>query len=162
MSSIANAYKLQIDKLQRQINTLILENKKLNKILTEGPIWGEGPWEDIIRDQSIPSPQISPQTPIQYNPYSNLLNRSRGEYSPRPSWAYSGSGNQSGGITPEQYTNHAYQVIMGMMEDAVYQGVIDSSMVSQLAGQAFATWVAGGPSALINFLNQNNIPFQQN
>jgi hypothetical protein len=160
MSSIASAYKLQIGKLQREINTLILENKELKKILTEGPIWGEGSWEDVIRDQSMPSAENSPQTPINYNPYSNLLNR--GETSRKPSSAYSGSGNQSGGITPEQYTQHAYQVIMGIMQDAVDQGVIEAGSMSQLAGQAFATWVAGGPSALINFLNQNNIPFEQN
>ena len=42
------------------------------------------------------------------------------------------------------------------------QGAIDAGSVSQLAGQAFATWVAGGPNALMNFLNQNNIPFEQN
>jgi len=159
MSSIANAYKLQISNLERTVNKLILENKKLKSYLSEGPIWGgDDTWEAVIRDQSIPNVQNSPQAPINWNPYSNLLNR--GEMSRNPQSAYSGSGNQ-GGITPEQYTAHAYQVIMGIMQDAVDQGIIDSSMLSQLAGQAFATWVAGGPSALINFLNQNNIPFQQ-
>jgi hypothetical protein len=50
---------------------------------------------------------------------------------------------------------------MGIMQDAVDSGAIDPSSMSQLAGQAYATWVAGGPSALENFLNQNNIPFQK-
>lgn len=159
MSSIISAYNIQIKKLENQLKNLILENRKIKKILTEGPIWGEGSWEDVIRDQSMPSAQDSPQTPINYNPYSNLLNRR--ETSRKPSWAYGGSGNQSGGITPEQYAQHAYQVIMGIMQDAVDQGIIDAGSMSQLAGQAFATWVAGGPSALANFLNQNNIPFTQ-
>jgi hypothetical protein len=178
MSSISNAYKFQIEKLTNQINKLILENKKIRNVLkktysrkfrnvlSEGPFWGEGSegsWEDVIRDQSIPSPQNAPLAPINYNSYSNLLNR--GETSPIP---YSnllnrqpGSENQGGSITSQQYTQYAYNAIMGIMQDAVDQGIIDSGSISQLAGQAFATWVAGGPSALANFLTQNNIPFQR-
>jgi hypothetical protein len=177
MSSISNAYKFQIEKLTNQINKLILENKKIRNVLkktysrkfrnvlSEGPIWGEGSWEDVIRDQSIPSPQNAPLAPINYNsygetspisvgritsrPYSNLLNRQPG------------SENQGGSITSQQYTQYAYNAIMGIMQDAADQGIIDSGSISQLAGQAFATWVTGGPSALANFLTQNNIPFQR-
>jgi hypothetical protein len=159
MSSIANAYKIQIDKLQRRINTLILENKNLNKILTEGPTWGEELWRDLIADPNTAYASSDAQTP-------QNLNQNTSAYSNRQTqlgFAASNRGNQGnqGGITPEQYTAHTYQVIMGIMQDAVDQGVIDAGSVSQLAGQAFATWVAGGPSALMNFLNQNNIPFQQ-
>jgi hypothetical protein len=168
MSSISNAYKFQIEKLTNQINKLILENKKIRNVLkktysrkfrnvlSEGPIWGEGSWEDVIRDQSIPSPQNAPLAPINYNSYSNLLNR--GETSNLLN-RQPGSENQGGSITSEQYTQYAYNAIMGIMQDAADQGIIDSGSISQLAGQAFATWVAGGPSALANFLTQNNIPF---
>jgi hypothetical protein len=159
MSSIASAYKLQIEKLSKQINSLILENKELKKIINEGPIWGEGSWRDLIGDPNIAYSATDAQTasPNQYT--STVSNRT----SPAVSgFAASSRGNQgSGGITPEQYTAHAYQVIMGIMQDAVAQGIINQDMVSQLAGQAYATWVAGGPSALENFLNQNNIPFQK-
>jgi hypothetical protein len=141
----------------------IADEEKIRNVLSEGPIWGEGSWEDVIRDQSIPSPQNAPLAPINYNsygetspisvgritsrPYSNLLNRQPG------------SENQGGSITSEQYTQYAYNAIMGIMQDAADQGIIDSGSISQLAGQAFATWVTGGPSALANFLTQNNIPF---
>jgi len=36
MSSISNAYKLQIEKLTNKINRLILENRKLNNFICEG------------------------------------------------------------------------------------------------------------------------------
>jgi hypothetical protein len=160
---------------QSLTNSSIFDEEKIRNVLSEGPIWHEGPWEDVIRDQSIPSPQTEPEAPlapINYNPYSNifdrfidLLNREEGETSPIP---YSnllnrqpGSENQGGSITSEQYTQYAYNFIMGIIQDAADQGIINSGSISQLAGQAFATWVAGGPSALANFLTQNNIPFQR-
>jgi len=164
MSSITSAYKLQISKLYKEINTLILENKKLHQILTEGPIWGEGPHEDLIADPNTAYARHDAQVAQQnLNQNTSVSSSSR---RPQTELGFAASrqnqGNQGGGMTPEQYTQHAYQVIMGIMQDAVDQGIIDAGSMSQLASQAFATWVAGGPNALINFLNQNNIPFEQN
>jgi hypothetical protein len=127
--------------------------------LNEGPIWDQGEWRDLIGDPNTAYASTDAQTASQ-NPYtSTVSNRT----SPAVlGFAPSSRGNQgSGGITPEQYTAHTYQVIMGIMQDAVDSGIISQDMMSQLAGQAHATWVAGGPSALENFLNQNNIPFQK-
>ena len=131
---------------------------KIRKVLTEGPIWDQGTYDDQIADPNTAYASTDAQTP-QMNPNQNTSTYSNRQLG----FAASNRGNQGnqGGITPEQYTAHAYQVIMGMMQDAVDQGIIDAGSMSQLAGQAYATWVAGGPSALINFLNQNNIPFQQ-
>ena len=161
MSSIASAYKLQIEKLSYQVNSLILENRKLKRILNEGPIWGEGEWRDLIADPNTAYASTDAQTasPNSYN--STVSNRTSPAVSGfLPTNNRGNRGNQgSGGITPEQYTAHAYQIIMGIMQDAVDGGIISQDMMSQLAGQAYATWVAGGPSALENFLNQNNIPF---
>ena len=159
MSSIASAYKLQIEKLSYQVNSLILENRKLKRILNEGPIWGEGEWRDLIADPNTAYASTDAQTASPNSYTSTVSNRT----SPAVSgFAASSRGNRgSGGITPEQYTAHAYQIIMGIMQDAVDSGIISQDMMSQLAGQAYATWVAGGPSALENFLNQNNIPFQK-
>ena len=160
MSSIANAYKLQIGKLERTVNKLILENKRLKSYLSEGPIWGEGDHRDIIGDPNTAYSSTEAEM-AQINPSQSTSAYSNRQQTQLGFAASRGNQENQGGITPEQYTAHAYQVIMGMMQDAVDQGIIDAGSMSQLAGQAYATWVAGGPSALANFLNQNNIPFQQ-
>jgi len=137
------------------------------RLIKEGPTWGEGTYEDLIADPNAAYAQHAAQTP-QQNPNQNTsVSSSRpqtqfGFAASRGNQGNQGGGNQGGGITPEQYTQHAYQVIMGILQDAVDQGIIDAGSISQLAGQAFATWVAGGPNALMNFLNQNNIPFEAN
>ena len=144
---------------QRKIRQLEEENRQLRKVLTEGPTWGETDHRDIIGDPNTPYASTEAEM-AQINP-----NQSTSTYSNRQQtqlrFAASRGNQNSNVITPGQYTTHAYQVIMGIMQDAVDQGIIDAGSMSQLAGQAFATWVAGGPSALANFLNQNNIPFQQ-
>lgn len=157
MSSITSAYKLQIENLENKLKRLILENKRLKSYLSEGPIWGEGDYRDVIGDPNTAYASTEAEMAQPNQTTSAYRQQTQIEFAP------SNKGNQGnqGGITPEQYTAHAYQVIMGIMQDAVEQGIIDSGSVSQLAGQAYATWVAGGPSALANFLNQNNIPFQQ-
>ena len=131
--------------------------------MNEGPTWGETDHRDIIGDPNTAYSSTEAEM-AQINPnQSTSVSSSRPQTQQTQLGFAASRGNQEnqGGITPEQYTAHAYQVIMGMMQDAVDQGIIDSGSMSQLAGQAYATWVAGGPSALANFLNQNNIPFQQ-
>lgn len=156
MSSITSAYKLQIENLENKLKRLILENKRLKSYLSEGPIWGETDHRDIIGDPN--TAYVSTEAEMAQPNQTTSTHRQQTQLG----FAASRGNQNSNAITPEQYTAHAYQVIMGIMQDAVDQGIIDSSMLSQLAGQAYSTWVAGGPSALANFLNQNNIPFQQN
>jgi len=140
------------------------------RLIKEGPTWDGGAYEDLIAEPNTAyarhDAQVAQQNLNQNTSVSSSSRRPQTELGFAASRQNQGNqgnqGNQSGGITPEQYSQHAYQVIMGIIQDAVDQGVIDAGSISQLAGQAFATWVAGGPSALINFLNQNNIPFEAN
>ncbi len=144
MSSIASAYKLQIEKLSKQINFLILENKELKKIINEGPIWGEPAGPDPTPTPVRPRPAPKPTPPNPVPPQ---------QPKPPPS-------ESSGSITQEQFLAYAQNVIRQILQDAIDQGIISQAMLSQLAGQAFATWVAGGPSALMDFFKANNIPFE--
>jgi len=135
------------------------------RLIKEGPIWDGGAYEDLIAEPNTAYAQHADLTAQQNLNQNTSVSSSR----PQTQFGFVASnkgnqnqGNQSGGITPEQYSQHAYQVIMGIIQDAVDQGIIDAGSISQLAGQAFATWVAGGPNALMNFLNQNNIPFEVN
>ena len=103
---------------------------KIRKVLTEGPIWDGGTWQDVIGDPNTAYASTAAQTP-QMNPNQNTsVSSSRPQT--QLGFAASNRGNQGnqGGITPEQYTQHTYQVIMGIMQDAVAQGAIDAGSVS--------------------------------
>jgi hypothetical protein len=112
--------------------------------LNEGPIWGEPAGPDPTPTPVRPRPAPKPTPPNPVPPQQ-----------PKP--PPSGS---SGSITQEQFSAHAQNVIRQILQDAIDQGIISQDMLSQLAGQAFATWVAGGPSALMDFFKANNIPFE--
>jgi pyruvate/2-oxoglutarate/acetoin dehydrogenase E1 component len=53
---------LGIDHIVNTLNSLILENRKLKRILNEGPIWGEGEWRDLIADPNTAYASTDAQT----------------------------------------------------------------------------------------------------